>query len=111
MLAGTLGRTSGRRSVGVGLRCKVKAHVASLEERAVLLIVRLLRGLRGLKVDVAEAARAAAVLFGDDASADDTPNVLELLVKSVVIDSPTEIANPEGRALLGSLAVRLGLLG
>lgn len=111
VLASTLSSAGGRSRVSVGLAGEVETHVAALELGAVLLIVGLLGVLRSVEVDVTEAAGAARVLVGDDASALDTRAVLELLVQSIVVDAPAEVADPEGGALLRGLALRLVLLG
>lgn len=112
VLAGALGSASGRGRVVVGLAGKVEAHVAALEEGAVLVVEGLLGVLGGVEVDVTEAAGAARILVSDNASALDALAVLELLVQSIVVDAPAEVADPEGSALLGSLAtLRLVLLG
>jgi len=112
VLAGAVGSAGIGGRVGAGLGSEVEAHVAALEVRAALLVVRLLGGLRAVEVDVAEATRAARLLVGNDAGASDALKVLELLVQGVVIDAPAEVANPEGGTLLGSLTtLRLVLLG
>ena len=111
MLAGTVGGASIGGGIAAGLGSEVETQVAALEEGAGLLVVGLLSSGGAVEVDVAEATRAASFLVGDDAGADDALNALELLVQGVVIDTPAQVANPEGGALLGLLIIRLGLLG
>lgn len=111
VLLGAVGSTSIGRGIGAGLGSEVKAQIAALEEGARLLIVGLLSSLGAVEVDVAEATRAASILVADDTSADDALDALELLVQGVVINTPAEVANPKGGALLGILAIGLGLLG
>jgi hypothetical protein len=111
VLLGAVGSTSIGRGVGARLGREVKAQVAALEEGTGLLIVGLLSSLSTVEVDVAEATRAAGLLVADDASADNALDALELLVQGVVINTPAEVTNPKGSALLGILAIGLGLLG
>lgn len=111
MLAGTLS-SAVLGGVGIGLGSKVETHVTALKQGAVLLVVGLLRSLRGLEVNVAEATRPAALLVSDNTGADKALVDLELLIKDVVINSPAEVANPEGSALVlaGGCLLRVGSL-
>lgn len=97
---------------GSGLSGEVETHVTALKESTVLVGMGLLGSRRGREVDVSESARAAGLLVSDDTSANDLGVGLELLEEDVVIDAPSEVANPEGGALVGLLGLVLlaGLL-
>lgn len=109
MLLGAISGTGVGGAIGAGLGSEVETHVTALEESTGLLVEGLLGSLAVLEVDVAEAAGPASLLVRDDASADDRRAALELLVQGIVIDAPAEVANPKGGALVGSLAVGIGL--
>jgi hypothetical protein len=71
--------------------------------------VGLLGDVLAGEVDVTEAARPARLLVCDNASADETLVAGELLVQSIVVNVPCQVADPQSGG--GLAVISLGLLG
>lgn len=92
------------------LGSEVEAHLAALKETTGLGIVSLLGLVVVLEVDVAETARAAGLTVSDDAGRLGALAALELSKEDGIINTPAEVANPEGGLVVSDL-LGLGLLG
>ena len=95
-----LGVGIGRASVGV-----VEVEGTAVELETLHGLVGLGATLRVVEVDVTEATAATSSLLSDNTSADETVELLEGLVESIVIDVPAQATSEEG-----SRSISLGLL-
>lgn len=108
VLLGAVGSASTGVVIGRARLGEVDVHSTALKFITLHLLVRGLASLMAAEVDVAKALGSLKLAVGDNASTLNTLALLKSVVKDVVVNTPSQVADEERGGLR---AVRLGLLG